>query len=610
MSLPEGRYLSATGILRPDRGGQTEAMLLRNRVLGSARGAPVDVLTFDPSPHYDRYRATLYASARLDDDARVLNLYEFYRDHGWGDEPARGLTLPPLPRCTPRQVRHVDGTPWKTEYLDSSGTTVMNDFQRRDGSVYLRASPYDTKAVADWPREILRVGADGQVLGQFSSLGQWYRRWLSELAGGVQTFVVIDSRYLVPLLAPHQDPVLHLIYVLHNCHVRPPRRWDSPSPAAYEECLRRIGDLDAFVTLTQRQRDDIARAWGDRDVFAVVPHPIGEVNAPNPEPPRDPRRVVMLARLEGQKRVGDALTIFGQVLDKVPDARLDVYGEGRDRPELEQRIRSGGLQRSVVLHGRRPSAREELWRASALLVTSRYEDFPLVILESLSRGCPVVAYDVPYGPREQIRSGVNGYLVADGDTAEGAGRIVELLTRPARVAELGRAARTTLDRFRITTFIEAWAGVLNGTLQRSGTRIGELRCNLEELAVVSKRSAPRSAGAVVSGRLRLDADNPSVDAGTAALTLVAIDPLTGSYREQPIRYQIDGLSLVFAADVAAVDVPAARWRRRARSHLELRLSWYNAFWSTRIPLRRPLRPLRRLQAPAARSAPGGPPAAG
>ena len=97
MTLPAGRYYSATGILRPDRGGQTEAMLLRGRVLGTARGEPVDVLTFDPSPHYDRYRAALRASGRLDDDAQVVNLYEFYRDHGWGDEAASGATGLPRP---------------------------------------------------------------------------------------------------------------------------------------------------------------------------------------------------------------------------------------------------------------------------------------------------------------------------------------------------------------------------------------------------------------------------------------------------------------------------------------------------------------------------------
>ena len=586
LSLPPGRYFSATGVLRPDRGGQTEAMLLRGRILGKARGAPVDVLTFDPSPNYDRYRAALRASGRLADDAQVLNLYEFYRDHDWGDEPAIGMTLPPLPHGTARRVWHEDGTPWKIEYLDAAGHKVMNDFQRRDGSVYLRASPYDTRDVAGWPQNIVRVGPDGQVLGRFTSLGQWYQRWLSDLAGGARTFVMIDSRYLVPLLAPHHDPALRLIYVLHNCHVRPPRRWDSSSPAAYEECFRRIGDLDAFVTLTKRQRDDIARAWGDRDLYAVVPHPIGEVSAPNPEPARDPRRIVMLARLGGQKRVEDALTILGAVLEKVPDARLDVYGEGPNRSELEGRIRADGLRRSVILHGRRPSAREELWTASALLVTSRYEAFPLVILESLSRGCPVVAYDVPYGPREQIDPGVNGYLVPDGDTAEAAARVAELLTDPTRVAELGRTARTTLDRYQIPAFVEAWARVLNGTLERSATRIAELGCDLD-VGVAAKRSPSASVGATVSGRLRLQADNADVDPSTAVLTLVAINQLTGSFREQPTRYHVEGSSLVFVTDVATVDVPAARWWRGARSHLELRLSWYNAFWSTQIPLGRP-----------------------
>ena len=55
---------------------------------------------------------------------------------------------------------------------------------------------------------------------------------------------------------------------------------------------------------------------------------------------------------------------------------------------------------------------EENW---VLILTSLFEPFGLVIPESMSCGLPVVAFDCPYGPREIIEDGVNGFLVKDRD---------------------------------------------------------------------------------------------------------------------------------------------------------------------------------------------------
>lgn len=54
---------------------------------------------------------------------------------------------------------------------------MFYDFQRRDGSVWLRASPYRTDVQADWPKELIRVAPDGRVLVDSP-------HWRSGIAGG------------------------------------------------------------------------------------------------------------------------------------------------------------------------------------------------------------------------------------------------------------------------------------------------------------------------------------------------------------------------------------------------------------------------------------------
>jgi poly(glycerol-phosphate) alpha-glucosyltransferase len=588
-SFPAGRYFSAGGTLRVGRGGQTGAMLLRSRTLGAALGRSVDVLTFDPSPHYDRVRTELLATGHLDPGMSVLNLFEHYRDAGWGDEQPSGEVVEPPPGCTATPFWHPDGTPWKTEYHDAESQGVFVDYQRRDGSVYLRASPYRTLSPADYPATVLRVGEDGQALGRFSSLAGLYQRWLGELAASEPAYVVVDSRFLVPLVAPHAHPDVHVVYLLHNCHVLPPRRWDSPSTPDYTELLRRISDVEAFVTLTERQGEDIRRAWGDRDSYAVVPHPVEETPPPAPLPARDRHRVVMLARLHGQKRVEHALAILSRVRRSVPEARLDVYGEGARRPRLEALIERRGLQDAVTLHGHDPTARDQLWSASACLVTSEYEGYGLVIAESLSRGCPVVSYDVPYGPREQVEDGVNGFLVPDADLDAAAARLVDLLSSPALVESMSRDARAGLGRFRPAAFVENWASVFTAVAQRSGGRLPALTGQAKLQVAVEGPDATGydPGGFALAGRLALDPGRPDADAREAHLTLAAVHPGTGAYLELPVRSRPEGHSLVLSARLDPAILLAAH-PELAGAALQLRVSWRNAFWSTTVTSRTPV----------------------
>ena len=90
-------------------------------------------------------------------------------------------------------------------------------------------------------------------------------------------------------------------------------------------------------------------------------------------------------------------------------------------------------------------------------MTSEYEGYPLSTLEAMSQGCPVVSYDVRYGPREQITDGVDGFVVPEGDQARLAERVVELLRSPELVARMSAAARETVARYGPAEFVERWA---------------------------------------------------------------------------------------------------------------------------------------------------------
>ena len=246
--------------------------------------------------------------------------------------------------------------------------------------------------------------------------GGLYKAWMVELCPGDDpVYVFMDSRNAVPRIAPMKArPRFHLIYLMHNAHTVKARRWNSPSIATYKTVLEHIKHLDAMVNLTERQSEDIAQKYGHTNNRFVVPNPIRPPARPVPMPPRDPYRLAIVARLEPQKGLADAVKAFALVREQVPEARLDLYGDGTQRQLIEDLVDELGLRDVLTMHGHDTLAQETLWTASGFFMPSVFEGYPLASLESMAHGCPVIAYDIKYGPREQIDDGVDGFLVAKG----------------------------------------------------------------------------------------------------------------------------------------------------------------------------------------------------
>ena len=276
---------------------------------------------------------------------------------------------------------------------------------------------------------------------------------------------------------------------MHMSHVYHPRRWNSPQHPPARRTLEHLDRFGAYIVLTERQREDVETAYGHRSNLFVLPNPGRPVDPPSPLPARDPNLFVVIARLERVKRVDDAIRAFATVLAQAPRARLDIYGEGRQRAACQALIEELGLGDSVRLLGHQPHARDRLWEASGLLVTSRSEGFPLATLEALARGCPVVSYDIKYGPREQIDDGVTGFLAPSGDHVALANQCLRLLSSPDLVSRMGAAGQAHVRRDH-DQYVGKWGDILTrvcrrcasadpGARHRAGREQDRLGCNRE-----------------------------------------------------------------------------------------------------------------------------------
>jgi glycosyltransferase involved in cell wall biosynthesis len=181
----------------------------------------------------------------------------------------------------------------------------------------------------------------------------------------------------------------------------------------------------------------------------------------------DPTRPLLLSvgRLAPVKNQSLAIA----ALADIGGAVLVLVGDGPLRRELEAEARARGVSDHVVLAGMRPDARALIGAADAVVMTSTSEGLPLVALEALSAGVPLVATAVR-GVRELLRDGEDALLVAPGDAAalaEAARRVLadEELRQRLRSGGLHTAGRHS-EAAMVAAYLELYTRLRAGPSRR------------------------------------------------------------------------------------------------------------------------------------------------
>ncbi len=156
--------------------------------------------------------------------------------------------------------------------------------------------------------------------------------------------------------------------------------------------------------------------------------------------------VGMIACLKPQKAPEDFVAVAARVRAACPTTRFILAGDGERRRAVEAAVRAAGLDGAFQLLGWRRDVPDLLAAMDLFVLTSRWEGLPLVFMQAMAAGRPVVATNVNGAP-EAVRDGVTGYLVPPGDIAGLADRVVQLLRDPAAREAMGRAAQVAVHEF-------------------------------------------------------------------------------------------------------------------------------------------------------------------
>lgn len=216
-----------------------------------------------------------------------------------------------------------------------------------------------------------------------------------------------------------------------------------------ERIVRRF---DKFVVLTNEDKD----YWGNLPNIEVIPNAAMHVSENYSDVKN--KRVIAVGRLDYQKGFDRLIEAWEwiQRTGEWADWRLDIFGQGEWQEMLQQMIDEKGLQDTVRINKPTKQIGEEYVKSSLLVMSSHYEGFPMVMIESMACGLPVVSFDYKCGPKDIIQHGINGLLVPEGDIKALANAMMEVMTDETYRRMLSRNARKVVDTYSEEAVMARW----------------------------------------------------------------------------------------------------------------------------------------------------------
>lgn len=204
---------------------------------------------------------------------------------------------------------------------------------------------------------------------------------------------------------------------------------------------RATGRLDAFtfgvsdaVTADHRTRHrPVERLYHGRAALS------GHQDRALPDLDGDCFNVLVIANLRPEKNLDLLLKALASARRTAPQLRLTIAGDGVEREHLQLTTAELGLNEAVTFLGQVPEARYLLPAFSALALSSRQEGLPVVVMEALQAGVPIVSTRVG-GIPELVSEGDNGLLVPSGDAAALSDALVRISTEPGLRESLAAGA--------------------------------------------------------------------------------------------------------------------------------------------------------------------------
>lgn len=495
-------------IIHVNAGGLAKAVLNRS-TLFCEKGHSVTILTIEADKDYKMIENELKKRDMLNPSVKIINIYNYYKKKNTRKSLIKKI-ISRVNYYTKKAVVHELGykiineydTKRKAYYLRSNnylmhkkwrkgGSLEYIDYFNENGSLKKRVHylhgfiikevSYEAGQISqkkyytddgfcylielfnNFQKNLIFLFSRNKEVMTFNNEKKFHKEFITEICKGYddKPYLICDGSGPTPTISNIDSEVAYKISQLHSNPYIKPYCFGSP--------MREVGILDghlekvdAFITLTEKQRKDIIKEFGDHNNTYVIPNFV--LNNEELELTKDANKISMFIRFSPEKNVEDAIKAFKLVVNKKEKATLDIFGrvgsvhgEHYEFNKIQKLIKKLHLEHNVFLKGFTDEVDVEMSKSIATLLTSKFEGFGMVILESMFNSTPVISYDINYGPSDLIDHEIDGFLVKPNKIEQMAEYIIELLEDTEKAKKMGLIARKkVLKKYSSNIIIQKW----------------------------------------------------------------------------------------------------------------------------------------------------------
>lgn len=467
--------------LPPVHGGRTKSLLKRINFLDDEFNYEQTILTTNYNPDYNSVYKMFYEKNILKKNIKIINIYDWLSDFNLLKKPSKPLFFISKNKTTRSQKLKISNYIVKTDkenncerYYDRDTGQYLLYRKFYQNSNIIKFEDYFVQGVKHknerWEYNI--EGSLHRITNYSRRLNKKLIEYFYDLDGNlyckkyyeesnknnltnifiysnevlIESFnnekelftyffdfyfkdhdIVFNDARLLDKSLINSTKKIKTILVFHSSHFDGYKIKDS-----YKLALNNPDKIAKYYVLTNHQKDDIQNDFNIPDKkFKVIPHFIKPTKIAS-NVIKD--QFIFMGRFSEEKQITHIIESYKIYKDKGYKTKLVLYGgeKGAERTKIENLIEYYDLQNEITIEEFTNNPAKVFRQSKASLITSKFEGFPLSIMESINEGCPVIAYDIRYGPREIIVNGENGYLIEPNNIEQFSKALISISENPLK----------------------------------------------------------------------------------------------------------------------------------------------------------------------------------